>query len=123
MRRGEGILAQQPSSISDDEKIWAFLAWLLSIIGAILVLVLKPGYRYAKYWAYLSLSFFIIAIIAGVINIILGFIPVIGWVLSTLISLAIFIIWVIGIVRALQLTWWKPPIIYDMAKALGIERI
>jgi len=109
--------------ISDDEKIWALLAWLLSIIGAILVLVLKPTYRYAKYWAYLSLSFFIVAIIVGVVNSILALIPIAGWVISILISLAIAILWIIGIVKVLQITWWKPPLIYDIAKAIGIEKI
>jgi uncharacterized membrane protein len=116
-------LTQQISGVSDDEKIWALLAWLLSIIGAILVLVLKPTYRYAKYWAYLSLSFFIVAIIVGVVNSILALIPIVGWVISILISLAIAILWIIGIVKVLQITWWKPPLIYDIAKAIGIEKI
>jgi uncharacterized membrane protein len=116
-------LIQQISGVSDDEKIWALLAWLLSIIGAILVLVLKPTYRYAKYWAYLSLSFFIVAIIVGVVSSILALIPIVGWVISILISLAIVILWIIGIVRVLQITWWKPPLIYDIAKAIGIEKI
>ncbi|MCC6016817.1 MAG: hypothetical protein LM582_07235 [Desulfurococcaceae archaeon] len=116
-------MTQQISGVSDDEKIWALLAWLLSIIGAILVLVLKPTYRYAKYWAYLSLSFFIVAIIVGVVNSILALIPIVGWVISILISLAIVILWIIGIVRVLQITWWKPPLIYDIAKAIGIEKI
>lgn len=116
-------MTQQISGVSDDEKIWALLAWLLSIIGAILVLVLKPTYRYAKYWAYLSLSFFIVAIIVGVVNSILALIPIVGWVISILISLAIAILWIIGIVKVLQITWWKPPLIYDIAKAVGIEKI
>lgn len=116
-------MIQQISGVSDDEKIWALLAWLLSIIGAILVLVLKPTYRYAKYWAYLSLSFFIVAIIVGVVSSILALIPIVGWVISILISLAIVILWIIGIVRVLQITWWKPPLIYDIAKAIGIEKI
>jgi uncharacterized membrane protein len=116
-------MSQQTSGISEDEKLWGLLAWILSIIGAILALVLKPGYRYTKYWAYLSLSFFIIIIIASIINGILMFIPFIGWILASLISLAIVILWIIGIIKSLQLTWWKPPVIYDIAKALGIERI
>jgi len=116
-------MSHQTSGISEDEKLWGLIAWILSIIGAILALVLKPGYRYAKYWAYLSLSFFIIIIVASIINGILMLIPFIGWILAGLISLAIIILWIIGIIKSLQLTWWKPPVIYDIAKALGIERI
>ena len=116
-------MAQQSSSVSDDERIWALLAWLLSIVGAILVLVLKPTYRYSKYWAYLSLSFFIIGIIVGVVNAILALIPIVGWVISILISLVVVILWIIGIVKVFQITWWKPPIVYDIAKIIGIESI
>ncbi len=112
----------QPS-VSDDEKLWGLLAWLLSIIGAILALALKPGYRYAKYWAYLSIAFFIVIIIAAIINTILSLIPIIGWILIVLINLGLAIIWIIGILKSLQPNWWKPPIVYDLAKALGIERI
>lgn len=110
-------------SISEDEKIWGFLAWFLSIVGAILVMVLKPGYRYAKYWAYLSIAFFIVIIVAAIVNTFLSLIPIIGWILAILITLGAIAIWVIGIIKSLQPDWWKPPLVYDIAKALGIERI
>ncbi|MEM0227699.1 MAG: DUF4870 domain-containing protein [Ignisphaera sp.] len=110
-------------SISEDEKLWGFLAWLLSIVGAVLAMVLKPGYRYAKYWAYLSLSFFILIIIASVISMVLAIIPFVGWVLAGLISIGLVVVWIIGIIKSLQPTWWKPPLVYDIAKAIGIERI
>ncbi|MCI4438199.1 MAG: hypothetical protein JHC33_15440 [Ignisphaera sp.] len=116
-------MAQQPGSVSEDEKLWALIAWLLSIVGAVLVLVLKSGYRYAKYWAYLSISFFIVLIVAMFIGWILAFIPFIGWILSVLIELGLAIIWIIGIVRVLQITLWKPPIVYDIAKMIGIESL
>lgn len=110
-------------SISEDERLWGFLAWLLSIVGAILVMVLKPDYRYAKYWAYLSIAFFIVIVIAGVVNTLISLIPIVGWILAVLISIGVVAVWIIGIVKSLQPDWWKPPVIYDLAKALGIERI
>ncbi|MCS7111489.1 MAG: hypothetical protein RMI45_01030 [Ignisphaera sp.] len=113
---------EQPS-ISDDEKLWGFLAWLLLIVGAILALLLKPGYRYAKYWAYLSASFFITVIIATIVNTILSLIPFVGWVLAGLITIGLIIVWIIGVIKSLQPTWWKPPVVYDIAKAIGIERM
>ncbi|MEM4043917.1 MAG: hypothetical protein QXU60_05875, partial [Sulfolobales archaeon] len=69
------------SEISEEEKIWGFIAWLLSIIGAVLALVLKPGYKYVRYWAYLSISFFILVVVIKVLTWILAFIPFIGWIL------------------------------------------
>ncbi|MEM1982758.1 MAG: hypothetical protein QXD94_05280 [Sulfolobales archaeon] len=109
--------------ISDDEKIWGFIGWLASIVGAILVLVLKPGYRYAKYWAYLSISFFMIIIASGIVVGILGLIPLIGWFIGLIIQISLFITWILGLVKSLNKEFWKPPIIYDIAKIIGIENI
>ncbi len=118
------LMSQESSySVSDDEKLWGLLAWLLSIVGAILALALKPNYRYAKYWSYLSISFFIIAIIASIIGGIVGLVPILGWILQVLISLGLLVIWIIGIIKALNIEWWKPQIIYELAKAIGIEKI
>ena len=116
-------MAQQPSSVSEDEKLWALIAWLLSIVGAVLVLMLKPGYKYAKYWAYLSISFFIVLIFTMFISRILAFLPFVGWFFLALIELGLVILWIIGIVKALQITLWKPPIVYDIAKMIGIESL
>ena len=118
--------AQQPSglgSVEEDEKLWGFLAWLLSIVGAVLALVLRPGYRYARYWAYLSISFFLIVIAASIVGSVLALVPFIGWAIRGLIFLSLVVAWVVGIIRSLETTWWKPPLIYDIARALGVERI
>ncbi|MEM4487021.1 MAG: hypothetical protein QW116_07330 [Zestosphaera sp.] len=109
--------------ISEEEKIWGFIAWLLSIIGAVLALVLKPNYKYVKYWAYLSISFFIIIIVASIVTRILSFIPIIGWLINALVGLALLILWVLGLIKSLGREYWKPPVIYELARALGIERI
>ncbi len=116
-------MAGSAPEISDDERTWGFIAWLVSIVGAILALVLRPTYRYAKYWAYLSISFFIAVVVSSVITTILGFIPLIGWIISALIWLALLILWIIGIIKSLSREYWRPPVIYELAKALGIERI
>lgn len=105
--------------ISDEEKLWGFIAWLIPLIGGVLVLVLKPGYVYAKHWAYLSISFFILIAIAQLVNVVFAYIPFVGWILSMLVNLGILLVWVLGIVKSLGKTLWKPPIIYDLARRLG----
>lgn len=116
-------MAGVSEEISEEEKMWGFIAWLLSVVGAVMALILKPNYRYVKYWAYLSISFFIIIIAASIITGILNFIPVIGWLINALIGLALLILWVLGLIKSLGREYWKPPIIYDLARFLGIERI
>ncbi|MEM4623736.1 MAG: hypothetical protein QW816_06780 [Desulfurococcaceae archaeon] len=105
--------------VSEDEKIWGFVAWLIPLIGGILVLVLKPSYRYARYWAYLSISFFIVVVGAQLVSIIFDLIPIIGKLISALIGLGLLITWIIGVLRSLEKTFWKPPVIYDIAKIIN----
>ncbi len=109
------------SEVSEDEMIWGFIGWFASIVGAILVLILKPRYRYARFWAYLSLSFFVVLIISGIIVVALSLIPLIGWLIAAIIQLSLLIAWVLGIIKSLSRVFWRPPIIYDLAKMLGVE--
>ncbi|MGB9729750.1 MAG: hypothetical protein ACP5GU_04700 [Thermoprotei archaeon] len=119
------------SQVSDEEKVWGLIAWIISIVGAIVSLVLKPNSKYVRYWAYLSISFFIVIIIGQIvvriISLILGFIPFAGGVLSATIDglylLAIVIVWIFGIIKSLSMEYWKPPLIYDLAKMMSTEKI
>ncbi len=116
---------------TSDENIWGLIAWILSIVGAILVLVLKPNSRYAKYWAYLSVSFFIIFIVGlaiiSLITIFLSLIPFLGTIVSSIIQtlyyLFALIVWIIGILKSVSNVFWKPRFIYDLALKLGIENV
>lgn len=110
-------------AVSEEERIWGLIAWLLSVVGAVITLALKPTYRYARYWAYLSIAFFIAVIVSGVVATIVGLIPLIGWFISLLISIALLVIYIIGIIKSLAPEFWRPPIIYDVARMLGIEKL
>jgi uncharacterized membrane protein len=106
--------------VTEEEKLWGFIAWLIPLIGGIIGLVIKQGSNYVRHWSYLSIGFFIVLVIGQVINIIFSFIPFIGRLLVVLVDLGLLIIWIIGILRSLEKNLWKPPIIYDIAKILGL---
>ena len=105
--------------VRDDERLWGFIAWLIPLVGGVVSLVLRPEYKYAKYWAYLSISFFIVIVVAEVVGYVLSLIPIIGWIFSILINVGLFVVWIVGVVRSLEKTWWKPPLIYDIAKRIN----
>ncbi len=116
---------------SEDEMIWGFIAWAAFIVGAIITLVLKPKYRYSKYWAYLSISFTIAVVFGGIVLAVvaevLGLIPFVGLLMRKLLQgiygLITLVVWVLGVIKSLSREYWKPPLIYDIAKYVGIERI
>ncbi len=105
--------------ISEDEKIWAFIAWLIPLIGGILALVLKPSSKYSSYWAYLSISFFLCIIGASIVSSIFLIIPFIGKLVETIIWIGILVVWILGILRSLEKTWWKLPVVYEIARLLN----
>jgi uncharacterized membrane protein len=96
----------------------------LTIIPAIVFLVLEPYNRIplVKFHSWQSIGFFIGAMILQVAlsmtHILLHFIPLI-WLLFALIELALsvglFILWIIVILKASKGEWYKLPVIGDFA--------
>lgn len=109
-----------------DERLWALIAWATTIVGAIVALVVRPQYKYTVYWAYLSISFFILAVIVGIstniISLILSIIPFVGGIISEVVSalcsLLIFIVWVLGVVKSYKGEYWRIPVVYEVAEKL-----
>ncbi|MEM2910272.1 MAG: hypothetical protein QXO01_04315 [Nitrososphaerota archaeon] len=111
------------STFSDEEKTWGFIAWLIPLIGGILALLFKPNYNYVKHWAYLSISFFVVAVIASVVAYVVSLMPFmsfLGLILSALFGALLLVVWILGILNSLNKVYWAPPIIYDLAKRLGL---
>ena len=82
----------------DEGKIFAFIAYLLSIIGFLIVILAKKDNKFAMYHAKQSLVLFIVYIIGWVI---LVFIPFLGWGLMPIWWIIMVIFTVIGIINAL----------------------
>lgn len=84
---------------ADDGKLWAFLAYLLGLIGFVLVIALKKDNKFAMYHAKQSLVLFIFMVLVMVVGTV---IPFIGWfIIMPLGSLLVLILWILGIVNAL----------------------
>lgn len=114
------------SQVSQDEALWGLVAWVIPLAGGILGLITKPSSPFVRHWSHLSIAFGIVIVVVGVFLAILGAltemvppIHVLITVISYIIWLIVFLIWVIGIVRERSLTYWKPPVLYDIAKAIA----
>ena len=80
-----------------DSKIWAFLAYLLGVIGFILIFTLKKKNKFAMFHAKQSLILFIFMALVSIT----GSIPIIGWLFIIPGYILSIILWVQGIVYAL----------------------
>ena len=113
-------ISKTTNSSKDDSKIFAFLATFLSIIGFIIALIVKKDNKYVMFYAKQSLVLFIVAIIAGIINSILVWIPVLGWIITGVINLFVAILWIISWVYALSEEEKDVPFIGEYARKINL---
>ncbi len=88
-----------PKDIADN-KIMAVLAylWLLFLIP----LLAAPQSPYARFHTNQGIVLFLVSIVAGIVGGILLLIPILGWIVSSLLNLALFVLMILGIVNAVQ---------------------
>ena len=95
----------------------ALLALLLAyfFIPAIIFLLVEPfnKNKFVRFHAFQGLFLGLVSIVGHTV---LAFIPVLGWFILPFFSLAIFIVAVVGAVKAFQNQKWMIPVIGEMAQ-------
>lgn len=93
------------SKLTQEEKIWGAVSyiWVVSIIA----LASKKNDEYIRFHASQGALLFVCSLFS--------WIPVIGW----LLGLAVAILAIIGIIKALQGEQWEIPVIGQTAKKFG----
>jgi len=85
-----------------DKKLQAFITTFLSLLGFVIALVAWRKDKYVMFYAAQSIVVFVIAIIASVIQNILLFIPILGWIINAALGILVFILWLISWLNALS---------------------
>lgn len=101
--------------MAEDSKVWGFLGFFLLIIGFLIVYLTKKNDAYAMYYGKQGLVFSIAVFIVIIANFILAFIPVLGWLLGMLLSIALLVLFIIGIIFSLSGKQKPVPIIGQFA--------
>lgn len=104
----------------NDDKIWAFLGVLLTIVGFVLVLLLKKDSKYAMYYAKQGLVLFIAGVVVGIASIIFNIVPVVGKIVSSLLWLFVIILWIISLVYSLSGKEKDVPLIGELARKIKV---
>lgn len=90
----DGVYIPDPADV-EKNKMMAGLAYLLFFLP----LIVCPESTYAKFHANQGLLLLIVSI-AG--NIILGIIPILGWVLLPVFGIAVFVFFILGLMNGLS---------------------
>lgn len=89
------------------------LCYLLGLITGIVFLMLEKENRFVRFHAMQSIIF---SIVVFVVNIVLGFVPGFGGLISTLVSLGGAALWVVLMVKAYQGEEWELPVLGKIAR-------
>lgn len=103
---------------SKSVNIYAIIAYLLGILGALIVFVAQKKDKFALFHAKQSL---VLTIVVFVVGLVLGFIPVLGWLIAaTIYPLAVIAAFLWGAYKAFQGEWYRFPYIADWADKINI---
>jgi uncharacterized membrane protein len=86
---------------NSESKLFAFLGVFLTIVGFIIVVLVRKNDKYAMYYAKQGLALFIAGLLVWVISVVLAFL-VIGLIIGPILNVILLILWVIGIVYSLS---------------------
>jgi uncharacterized membrane protein len=111
---GGPAAAPAPNAGGLTDNVAGALAYV-TIIPAILFLVLEP-YNRNRFIRFHAFQCLFLAVALIVIHIVLGFIPILGWIISGFVSLGTIVLVIVLIVKAYGGQKMKLPVIGDMAE-------
>jgi uncharacterized membrane protein len=98
----------------EENKLVAAIGYIG--ILCLVPLLLKPKSQFAKFHGKQGL----ILVIGWVINFMIGLIPVLGWILAFVGTIALVILSILGILKALSGEYWEMPYLSEYAKKINI---
>jgi len=101
------------SSTGLSANVAGLLCYVAGWITGIVFIVLEKKSVFVKFHAWQSIMTFGVLTVA---NLILRWIPFVGWVLSILIGILMFVLWIILIIQAGSGKMWKVPWAGDWAE-------
>jgi len=104
----------------EESKGFAFLGVFLTIIGFLLILLLKKENKYALYYAKQGLVLFFGFVVVEIASGLLSWIPVIGSIVIAIMWAAMTILWITGLVYSLSGEEKDIPFIGELAQKIKI---
>lgn len=102
----------EKSSTGLDENVAALVSILFAPITSIIFFLIEKDSKFVKFHA---LQSGILAVALVLLNIVLGFIPVIGWIILLILPLATLALYIYMLVKAYKGEWFELPVIGKIA--------
>jgi len=102
-----------PTDIGLEANVAACLAYLVGLLSGLIIFLIEKKNKFVRFHALQSILF---SIVISVLLWILLWIPILGWMLSGLVMLGSFVLWIVLLVKAYQGEQIKLPVIGDIAE-------
>lgn len=96
-----------------NENILGAVSYLLGFVTGIVLLLVEKKSHFVRFHAMQSTIFFV-GLFA--VNFVLGFIPLLGWLVGFLLSVVSFVVWIVLMWKAFQGEMYKLPYVGDLAE-------
>ena len=106
-------MAGEKTSTGMEQNIAGLLCYVLGWITGLIFYLIEKDNKFVRFHAMQSIVVFGAL---TVVSIILGVIPVIGWIIGWLLGVLALILWIVLMVKAYQNQWYKLPIAGDFAE-------
>ena len=111
----------QTTSTGLPQNLAGALCYVLAFVTGIVFLLLEKENKFVRFHAMQSIITFAgLFVLSILLNVISGFIPLLGWMirvsLSSLVSILGFILWIVLMTKAYQGEMYKLPVIGDLAQ-------
>lgn len=96
-----------------QENLAGALCYLFGWVTGVIFFLVEPKNKFVRFHAVQSIA---LTVALMVIYFVLFIIPVIGWIISMLLGLAFFVLWIMLMLKAYQGKMYKLPIIGNFAE-------
>ena len=103
----------EKTSTGLQENVAGLLCYVLGWVSGLVFILLEAENKFVRFHAMQSI---IVFGILSIIGIVFGWIPWFGWVISSLVGLLGFVLWIVLMVKAYQGVMYKLPIAGDLAE-------
>jgi len=101
------------TSVELDENVAGLLCYILGWISGLVFFLIEKKNKFVRFHALQSIIVFGVLTLASIV---LGWIPFIGWLISTIISVLAIVLWIILMIKAYQGEKFKLPWAGDLAE-------
>lgn len=106
-------MSENKTQLGLTENFEAMLCYVLGWVTGVVFFIIEKESKFVRFHALQSILTFVGVFI---IFVILSVIPILGWLVSIVLTPFVIILWIILMVRAYKGEMWKLPVVGDMAE-------